>query len=325
MKSRRQSLAAAIAAAVAVVAMPSASAVAGGSAAHATVKQACPAKRQAFPLHAKTVRSAASCGQHVADLQWLLHGGKPYAMHQVKPTFKGRPNGSYGAITKHDVLAMKFRIGYPKAGQCGAKTTLLIDTTTSYFFHVLEGTAIRPTCWVGLAAQRVKGAVRTGATDTALAIQRFEISQLGVHEIPDGSNRGPCISIVDGCAVYLGNGPYQSSTGAYGAAWCASFADYMLKLITGHGFGSTNDAYVPAIAEYAQAHNELAAKPRVGSFVIYLSRDLQLVNAFHIGYVVRVTATGVQTVEGNEGNAVRELWRPFATNRMVYVNVPGVA
>jgi hypothetical protein len=279
---------------------------------------ACPTVRQQFPLH------AGSCGQHVADLQWILGGHRPYVFRQVKPTFKGKPNGSYGARTKHDVLAMKYRVGYPAKGQCGAKTTLLRDTTSRYFFFILEGKAKRPTCWVGLAAERVKGAVRTGPTRTALAIQKLEVAQLGVAEQPgDGrynTNRGPRISYSS-----AGYGPYQGSTGAYDEAWCASFAEWALIRVTGHGFGSTNDAYVPTIAEYAQARNLLAAKPRVGSFVIFLSSNLQLVNAFHIGYVVRVTATGVQTIEGNEGNAVREVWRAYAANHMVYVNVPGVA
>lgn len=296
-------------------------AVGGNAAPRAKPKpSSCPAARQGFPLHAKTARSAASCGQHVADLQWLLHGGKPYVFTQVKPTFKGRPNGSYGAITKHAVLAMKFRIGYPRAGQCGAKTTLLTDATTRYFFYILEGKAKRPICWVALAANRVKGAVRTGPTAAALAIQKLEISQLGVHEIPDGSNRGPRISFTSG-----GFGPYQGSTGAYGAAWCASFAQWALRSVIGHGMPAALPAYVPSIAAWAHQHNYLAAKPKVGAFVIFLSRDLRLVNAFHIGYVVRVTASGLQTVEGNYANGVHEVWRPFDSNRMVYIDVPGVA
>jgi hypothetical protein len=279
----------------------------------------CSAARQAFPLH------AGSCGQHVSDLQWLLHGGKPYVFKQVLPTFKGHPNGSYGAITKHDVLAMKFRVGYPKLGQCGAKTTLLRDTTSRYFFFILEGKVPRPRCWVALAAERVKGLVRTGATVTALAIQKLEVSQFGVQESPDGSNRGPCISITCRLGALGLFGPYQGSTGAYGEAWCASFAQWALKSVTGHTMPAALPAYVPSIAQWAQQHNYLAAKPKVGSFVIFLSPDLLLVNAFHIGYVVRVTASGVQTVEGNYANGVHEVWRPFADNQMVYVDVPGVA
>lgn len=267
-----------------------------------------------FPLH------AGSQGQHIADLQWLLGGHKPYVFSQVKPTFKGKPNGSYGARTKSAVLAMKFRIGYPKIGQCGAKTTLLRDTTTRYFFAILEGHAVRPRCWVALAAERVKGLVRLGATDAALKIQALEVSQLGIQEQPDGSNRGPRISFTS-----QGFGPYQGSTGAYAAAWCASFAQWALKAVTGHTMPAALPAYVPSIADWAHQHNYLAAKPKVGSFVIFLSPDLRLVNAFHIGYVVRVTASGIQTVEGNYANGVHEVWRPFDSNRMVYVDVPGVA
>lgn len=287
----------------------------GGNAANHVAKVS---RHDAFPLH------AGAYGQRVADLQWLLAGHRPYVFTQVKPTFKGKPNGSYGARTKSAVIAMKFRIGYPKLNECGAKTTLLRDTTTRYFFAILEGHAVRPRCWVALAAERVKGLVRVGATTVALTIQRLEVSQLGIHEIPDGSNRGPCISFTCTIAGHA-FGPYQGSTGAFAAAWCASFAQWALRSVTGHGMPATLPAYVPSIADWAQKHNYLAAKPKVGSFVIFLSADLRLVNAFHIGYVVRVTASGVQTVEGNYGNAVHEVWRPFAANRMLYVNVPGVA
>jgi len=292
----------------ALIALAALAVVLAPSGAHAAVRH------DTFPLH------AGSNGQRVQDLQWLLGGHRPYVFTQVKPTFKFKPNGAYGARTKSAVIAMKYRVGYPKLGQCGSKTTLLRDTTTRYFFAILEGKALRPRCWVALAAQRVKGLVRVGATDTALKIQALEVLQLGVQEVPDGSNRGPRISFTAN-----GFGPYQGSTGAYGAAWCASFAQWALKSVTGHTMPAPLPAYVPSIAAWAQAHNYLAAKPKVGAFVIFLSPDLQLVNAFHIGYIVRVTASGVQTVEGNYADGVHEVWRPFDANPMVYVDVPGVA
>jgi hypothetical protein len=295
-------------------------------AAHAATT--CSTARQSFPLHAKTTHSKASCGENVAALQWLLHGGKPFALKQAKPTFKGEPNGSYGAITKHAVLAMKFRVGYPAKGQCKAKTSLLTDTTTRYFFFILENKAKRPLCWVGLAAARVKGAIREGQSDAATKIKAFELSQLGVHESPYASNRGPCISYTCSLGGHL-FGPYQGSTGAYGLAWCASFGDYAMKRIVGHGFGSSNDAYVPTIALYARDHGWLAAKPKAGSFVVFLSASYTLGSAYHIGFVVKVTASGVQTIEGNAGDAygggVHEVWRSFSGNRMVYLDFPGVA
>ena len=149
---------------------------------------------------------------------------------------------------------------------------------------------------------------------------RQELSR-GVHEIPDGSNRGPRISY-----QARGYGPYQGSTGAYGEPWCASFGDWALKRIAGHGFGSTNDAYVPTIAEYAQQHGWLQAKPRVGAFVVFLTAAGQLGSAYHIGYVIRlVGSSGVMTVEGNAGNAVREVYRTFNSYHMVYVYLPGLA
>ena len=282
------------------------------------VAHAASPRHDSYPLHAH------SSGPRVSDLQWLLAGHRPNVFTQVKPTFKARPNGWYGARTKHAVKSYKYRLGYPAKGQCGARTSTVTDTAGRAFVQLLEGKRVRPRCWTAVAAERVKGAVTTGVTPTALAIQKLELAQLGVHEIPDGSNRGPCISVTCTLAGHL-YGPYQGSTGAFGAAWCASFQTWALISRTGHSFGSANNAYVPTIAEYAQAHNWLAAKPRFGAYVIFLSSDLRLVNAFHIGFVVRVTATGVQTIEGNYGNAVHEVWRPFDANHMVYIDFPGVA
>lgn len=273
-----------------------------------------------LPLH------SGSAGPRVAGLQWLLAGHRPSVFTKTKPTFHGKPNGYYGARTKAATKAMKYRIGYPKAGECGLgkSRTYVTDTAGELLFAILKGNHARPLCWVGLAAKRVSGTVVAGATTTGLAIKQLDLLQLGVHEIPDGSNRGPCISFT--CSI--GNqqyGPYQGSTGAFGAAWCASFADWALKSVVGHGFGSANDAYVPTIAEYAQQHGWLQAKPKVGSFVVFLSADRQLVNAYHIGYVIKlVGGSGIETVEGNYADAVHEVYRPYSTP-MVYVDLPGVA
>lgn len=304
-------------------------AIAGGLAHSGTAQAAtCSKHRQAFPLHGGSRGGhSASCGRHVADVQWLTAGHSPYVFRQVKPTFKGKTNGLYGARTKAAVKALKYRIGYPAKGQCPTSraTSAVTDTAGREFMLILEGRVKRPTCWVGVAAERVKGAVRTGATPAAAALVNLELSQIGVHEIPDGSNRGPCISTSCRIGTLGVFGPYQAATGAYGQAWCASFWEWALKTVTGHIFATTYPASVPSIVETAHAHNELAAKPRVGSGVAFLSSDLQLVNAFHIGLVIKVTAAGVWTVEGNYANGVHKVWRPYATNHMVYVNAAGVA
>lgn len=303
--------------ACAFVAMPARA----GHVSTAAVKKPVPRCNQTYPLHGAHGHVRASCGDRVKAIQWLLSGKKPSVYTKTKPTFHWAPNGLYGARTKSAVRAMKYRIGYPAKGQCGAHRTALTTTTSQHLIRLLEGKAQRPRCWVGLAADRIKGVVVPGATKRALAIKTLELSQLGVHEIPDGSNRGPRISYASG-----GFGPYQGSTGAYGLAWCSSFADWALKRITGHGFGSANDAYVPTVVEYAQARGWLQAKPRLGSFVVFLTSSGQLASAYHIGYVISlVGSSGVMTIEGNAGNAVREVYRRFSVYRMIYVDVPGVA
>jgi hypothetical protein len=45
-------------------------------------------------------------------------------------------------------------------------------------------------------------------------VAKYELTQQGVHESPWGSNRGRDVE------------RYQSSTGAYGQPWCASFQSY---------------------------------------------------------------------------------------------------
>ena len=270
--------------------------------------------RDSFPLHPH------SSGPRVAGLQWLLGGHRPNVFNKVKPTFRHRPNGFWGPRTTSALNRYRYRIGYPGKGQCGSRVNMwAASKATGYLFNLLKGKAKRPICWVGLAAKRVKGAVRPGATAAALAIQKLEVEQLGVAEQPLGSNRGCRISYT--CD---GFGPYQGATGAYGAAWCASFQQWAFMNRAPDGRFADDSAYVPYIADWAQRHNFLVAKPRVGSLVVFLNPDRLLVNAYHIGYVVRVTASGVQTVEGNYSDGVHEVWRPYSTP-MVYVDIPGVS
>jgi hypothetical protein len=297
-------------------------------------KPVCSAARQAYPLHGGTKTQLASCGQPVKDAQWLLAGHKPSIFTKTKPTFHGKPNGLDGAKTKAAVKAMKYRIGYPAKGQCPTtrKATTVTDTAGKQFIEILEGKQHRPLCWMKLASDRIKGTVVVGATQVALEIKSTELGFLGVHEIPSGSNRGPCISVlcewpIDSAHIWA---PFQVSTGAYGLAWCASFADYILKITVGQGFGSSNDAYVPTIVEYAQARGWLQAKPRLGSFVVFLNDAGRLASAYHIGFVIKlVGGSAIQTIEGNAGDAyggsVKEVLRPFASYHMVYIDYPGVA
>lgn len=267
-----------------------------------------------------------SHGPRVGALQWMLSGHCP---NKYAPACGGKAKATlhhyfpsvYGPRTKHGLLAYRYRLGFPAKGQCGARASKLTTTVTPWFFALLKGKVTRPVCWVGLAAKRIEGLVVPGASKAALRIKALELSQLGVTESPWGSNRGPRISYVSG-----GYGPYQGSTGAYGLAWCASFGDWALKHVTGHGFGSSNDAYVPAIVGHAQARGWLEAKPRVGSYVAFLTASGRLASAYHIGYVISlVGSSGVMTVEGNSNQAVREVYRRFGVYNMIYIAIPGVA
>src|SRR5690242_16620496 len=98
------------------------------------------------------LRPTVSCGQKVSNLQWLVAGHRPSVFTKTKPTFRGKPNGYYGARTKAAVLAMKYRIGYPRAGECGlpANRTYVNATVGARFLDILQGRRHRPTCWVAL-------------------------------------------------------------------------------------------------------------------------------------------------------------------------------
>jgi hypothetical protein len=265
---------------------------------------------------------AGSCGQRVSDLQWLLGSHKPNVFTEVKATFRFKPNGSYGARTKSAVLAFKYRIGYPKKGECGAKTTMLVDDTGPLFFAILEGHAKRPACWISLAAGRVKAIVAAQPTKTALAWKALLVSQLGVTESPVGSNRGPRIS------YSVGRYPsYQSATGAYGVAWCVSTQQWAAQVV-GSGHFADDTAGVYYAVDYYAARNLVFAKPKFGSlvaFITYNSRGQRASGTGHMGFVVAVQANSFTYIAGNDSNGVREHTIAFGSRPYAFIRLPGVA
>ncbi len=277
------------------------------------------ARHDHYPLHPGHGKVKASAGPRVSNLQWLLGGHRPNVYTKVKPTFRRAPNGYFGAYTSHAVLAYKYRLGYPKKGECGARVTHLVPSVTSQFFAILEGKQRLSVCWVGLAAKRVQ-AIVPGASKAAVDIKLLELSQLGTHEIPGGSNRGPRISYTSN-----GFGPYQGATGAFGLAWCASFQQWAFMHRAPGGRFANNSAYTPYIAQWAQTHGFLNAKAKVGAMSIYLTHGGILVDAYHTGFVAKVTASGYVAIEGNSADSVREVYRPFGVTPVVFVYVPGVA
>jgi hypothetical protein len=258
-----------------------------------------------------------SRGPRVAALQWMLAGHCPnrYAVRcggKVKPTLHRYTAGIDGARTGSGVVAMKYRVGYPKAGECGASRSYLNASVGPYFFALLKGQKQRPTCWVVLAAKRIK-LPAPGVSAAALKVKAFEVAQLGVTEQPAGSNRGPRISY-DAAGVRA----YQAATGAYGAAWCVSFQQASFLAELGVTFADRTAGVFYAVG-YARSHGWLNAKAKVGELVAFL--DYQ----GHMGFVAKITASGFSSIEGNQANGVHEVFHAYGSRPYAFIAIPGVA
>lgn len=129
-------------------------------------------------------------------------------------------------------------------------------------------------------------------------------SLLGIHEIPDGSNSGPDVHRI------------QSSTGAYNAPWCVSTVQYIIEQATGSTIADrTANAYY--LASYGTAHGWHRPLPVLAGPVVYR------IGQGHAGTVVAVHADGTfDAVEGNEGNAVRLVYRDPRTLGCVFLKPP---
>lgn len=270
---------------------------------------------------------AGSCGQRVKDLQWLLAGHRPNVFTEVKPTFKWKPNGSFGARTKTAVTQYKWRIGYPQKGQCGATLNMATNPSTGpQFFAILKGKKKRPACWVALVSGRLKAIAAAQPTKTALAVRALELDWLGITENPAGSNGGPCIS---SSCTWKGKllPALQSSTGAYRAAWCVS-TQQTAFLLAGYGRFANGTASVYYAVDFYAARNLLFAKPKVGSlvaFIDYDSRGRRIPGTGHMGFVVKVEANSFTYTAGNDANGVREHTIPDGSRPYVFIRLPRVA
>lgn len=240
-----------------------------------------------------------SNGQRVKDIQYLLSGHSPSVYRKTIHPYRGRVDGVYGPATVRAVKAAKYRLGYPMRGVNGR--------TGKQLFQFLLGKRARPLLWIGRASRRVHAAI-AGQSSCSRRVTSLERSQLGVHEVPWGSNDGPRVRV------------YQGSTGAYRAPWCASFQEWShINSGLGHIPGR-NKAYVPSIVASAHAQANVHALPRPGALVIYL-RELwgERVEYYHIGMVERVTKSGFYSIEGNSGDAVRRRFHSTGYRLSVFI------
>lgn len=131
----------------------------------------------------------------------------------------------------------------------------------------------------------------TAKPSTASKIVAEAHKLLGIHEVPDGSNSGPAVIEI------------QTATGAYGAPWCVSTVQYIIRAVTGKTIAD-DTANVYYLADYGARHGWVVPRPVVGGPVCYH------IGQGHAGTVVQVLADGTfYAVEGNEGNAVRLMHR----------------
>jgi CHAP domain len=120
----------------------------------------------------------------------------------------------------------------------------------------------------------------------------YALGQQGVHESPWGSNRGSDVH------------RYQSSTGAYGAAWCASFFWYCwqqagYKGATSAGAWDSTDNHGTRIPTISKAE--------VGDGVSFDVGD------GHIGMYLSHNKSTVKTVDGNTSDQVAVRERPLSS------------
>ena len=148
----------------------------------------------------------------------------------------------------------------------------------------------------------------------ALASARAELA-LGVHEIPDGSNRGPSVDIYTG----MEGVPIPP----LGPAWCAYFASWnFAKAPGGSPFGCIGGAQ--SIAHYCLKNIpgsvidmtvQPGYVPRCGDLGVIANDQIH-------GHAVQVAASQdgiIWSIEGNSGNAVRMRQRQASVCRW-YVN-----
>jgi hypothetical protein len=269
-----------------------------------SAQKSAPVKRRtdAWPLHHGQSAATSSRGVRVATLQYLLRDPRPKenVYDKVKGTLKPRTftRGIFDAPTAKAVVAYKYRLGYPARGQCSSSRNQWDRAeVTPFFFSLLEGKLERPTCWVAVAAVRLKS-LEAGATDNALKLKAVELSQLGVY----GGYR---------YTSYFNLPSYL--------AWCAIFQNWGLVhagLPTLAAFGAANPWYVPSIIQMGHDHGWLNAKAKVGAFVAFYG-DIS-----HIGYVVKVLASGYVSIEGNWGGRVAEVYHPWNDHLRYFVWVP---
>lgn len=222
-------------------------------------------------------------GPRVCNLQWLLKGHKP-SIHPHLKTYHGPLDCHFGPHTGKAVRRMKFLLGFPKSYLHGRRGRI-----AGAYFHALlvDKKVKRPIAWIARAAKR-QARIRRYAT-SATACQRrivsYARSQIGVTEVPLGSNWGPRVAM------------YQSVTGAYHAPWCVSFAQWVLWR-SHKGPIANRTAGAVYLRNWAYSHGLLRSHPEPGTIAVWIYSEQ------HASIVESVNGSRYTTVDGNWADRV---------------------
>lgn len=131
-------------------------------------------------------------------------------------------------------------------------------------------------------------------------------NDVGEHEEPLGSNRGP---FVDRCTRYCGADPETASVDEL--EWCAAFACYCTGMVLEES-GLPNALHPRtlssgAIVDWSKQHNRIIAPSDIQPGDLGIVKDSTSLTGYRHTTIIekRISSLAVATIEGNEGNAVR--------------------
>ena len=160
----------------------------------------------------------------------------------------------------------------------------------------------------------IRAAIPEGLSEPRIKLLTVALSQHGVKEVPNGSNRGPKVDkyLPDFCLTMPG------------PAWCCFFFSWtnltaLGSYCLGGREGSCRRAMKRAQDKGIWIPSERAGEPVPGdAFVMLKGKDRG-----HIGWVLRGAPNEFNTVEGNCGNRVKQGLRDFDDDIAGFIDVCG--
>lgn len=240
-------------------------------------------------------------GKRVCNVLYLLHGYRPSRFRS--PWFR---------VLKGPVPKRATRCVYRKKD---AKATRKLKLLIGYRATQLDGSFGRKLRTILVTGRqpsgyRVRATRRIIKEKAALAAARREAHWADRLVKVAFSDLGCCAESnnIDGPRLRL----IQSSTGAYGAAWCMS-AQQSWRIRSGMNTIATRSAHVFTVIGWAKRHGLISRIPRRGYMAAYTSGE------GHIELVYRVTATHFYTIGGNTSGNVTTRYYRHGSRAVVFI------